>query len=343
MAMHIEEKDRKVEIKDGAKLYAELRRDVTEAGLLKRRYGYYAFIIILTVFYYVLGIYGIVRSQSFLSIILWSIFFGSITIHFGGLVHDAGHRAIVKTVFWNDVIGYISGTLIAFGYSEWRPKHDQHHAHTNQTDEDPDLEVPLLYFTKERIQKQKGILRFLAKYQAYFYFLLGSLAGYTMRFAMITYLWKKRSKKIIPDAVIFGLSYICWYALPFIFFPFGKAITVFFVVNLVNGLYMMHIFAPNHKGMPEIAKGAKLSFLEQQIMTSRNINPHWLTDYIFMGLNYQIEHHLFPSCPRINLRKLTPFVKKLAKQLDLEYTTVSIFESDKIILRELYSVSQTLS
>jgi fatty acid desaturase len=75
-------------------------------------------------------------------------------------------------------------------------------------------------------------------------------------------------------------------------------------------------------------------------MTSRNVDGHWLTDFVYMGLNYQIEHHLFPNCPRINLPKITPYVKEICKKMKLEYTSVSIIETDKIILKELNDVAK---
>jgi hypothetical protein len=62
-------------------------------------------------------------------------------------------------------------------------------------------------------------------------------------------------------------------------------------------------FAPNHKGMPLVAKEAKLDFFSRQVLTSRNIRGSWLKDNLMGGLNYQVEHHLFPSMARPNLRK----------------------------------------
>ena len=57
-------------------------------------------------------------------------------------------------------------------------------------------------------------------------------------------------------------------------------------------------FAPNHKGMPTIAPEEELDFLRRQVLTSRNVRGGLLTDFALGGLNYQIEHHLFPSMPR---------------------------------------------
>ena len=75
-------------------------------------------------------------------------------------------------------------------------------------------------------------------------------------------------------------------------------------------------------------------------MTARNVNGHFLTDLFYMGLNYQIEHHLFPNCPRNKLKLISPYVKKLSRQLKLDYESVSVLGAARIILKELSSVAE---
>ena len=75
------------------------------------------------------------------------------------------------------------------------------------------------------------------------------------------------------------------------------------------GLYMGLAFAPNHKGMPIIPAGQKLDHLHKQVLTSRNVRGGRIVDYALGGLNYQIEHHLFPKMPRPNLRRAQPLVR----------------------------------
>ena len=108
--------------------------------------------------------------------------------------------------------------------------------------------------------------------------------------------------------------------------------------NIVTGIYFSTIFAPNHKGMYEPKKGERLSFIKHQIITSRNINSNPITDYVFMGLNYQIEHHLFPMCPRNKLKYITPHVAKVCDNQKLEFTKVSFIRSNLIILESLKTV-----
>jgi fatty acid desaturase len=106
------------------------------------------------------------------------------------------------------------------------------------------------------------------------------------------------------------------------------------------GFYLSNVFAPNHKGMPQIADGTAISFLELQITTSRNITPGWLVDLVYFGLNYQIEHHLFPTCPRSKLKQITPYVLEVCARTHLAYTQVGVVESNRIILRELNAIAR---
>ena len=78
--------------------------------------------------------------------------------------------------------------------------------------------------------------------------------------------------------------------------------------------------------------------MEHQIITSRNLKGAFLTELFFIGLNLQIEHHLFTNCPRNKLKLITPYVKKLCHDLGLEYREVGLVATNKIILNELKQV-----
>jgi fatty acid desaturase len=85
--------------------------------------------------------------------------------------------------------------------------------------------------------------------------------------------------------------------------PVGMAFAFIGVQLAVFGVYMGASFAPNHKGMPILPHDSKVDFLRRQVLTSRNIKGNWLMDTFMGGLNYQIEHHLFPNMPRPHLKQ----------------------------------------
>jgi len=99
------------------------------------------------------------------------------------------------------------------------------------------------------------------------------------------------------------------------------------------GMYMGASFAPNHKGMPLVPATVKLDFLRRQVLMSRNIRGGRFVDVFMGGLNYQVEHHLFPSMPRPHLRAAAPLVRAHCESLGVAYTETTLIASYAIVLR----------
>lgn len=341
MAEQIRSTYKALPMREGIRAYSELRQSVIGAGLLDRQYSWYLFHIAGISIGFFSSLLNVYIVNNLWLAFFWSLVFAFFTVQYGGIVHDGGHRAIFKSTILNDIIGQIAGGFIALGFSEWREKHNKHHAHTNEIEEDPDIDIPLLSFTEERLREKTGIQKLLGKFQVYFYYPMGLSSSAFMRLANLKYIkenWKDFG--YWGEFLIWISAMIIWFAGPFIFFPFWKAVIVFITIHAATGFYMMHIFAPNHKGMPEIEKNVEMSFIERQIITSRNVKAHWLTDFLYMGLNYQIEHHLFPNTPRPNLGKVSAFIKRVCKKYGWEYSTCTVIEQDKIILGELVEMTE---
>lgn len=331
----------KLSILGGTKAYAKLRQQVMAEGILKRDYTYYSILTICIILGFFISLYNIYTAPTVILMIVWSMIFAFFGVHIGGILHDAGHRAIFATTKMNDIFGHIVSAFIAFPFFDWTGTHNKHHAHPNQDEEDPDIELPFISLTKEAYRARTGFSKLIGRYQAYFWYPLGTFVGFSKRFYAYKYFKANLKRKIWWQLVLYGIGMFLWFILPFLLLPAWKAIIVVLVSNLTLGFYMANIFAPNHKGMPQLEHGVKLSFIEQQIITARNIDSNWLIDFVYMGLNYQIEHHLFPNCPRNKLKLLKPHVKNICKKLHLEYTVVDVLKSNKIILSELNTVARS--
>lgn len=327
------------ELLDGVREYGLLKQQLNKAGIFERAYTYYYLFIAIVFGGFFLSIYALAVLKSIPLLILFGLVFTFFSVQIAGLLHDAGHRAIFKSTKMNDFFGHICGIVLAMGYSSWKIKHNLHHAHPNQEGEDPDVELPLLSFTKERFIAKTRLAKLLRRYQVFFYFPLGVLVVFSTRITSIRFFIKHFEKKKIIEIVGMALALFAWYVVPFLAFDFSKAMLIVLVVNLSTGFYLFNVFAPNHKGMPHFAKNVKVSFLEQQIMTARNIYGNFFTDLLYMGLNYQIEHHLFPNTPRNKLKRITPYVTAICKKRNLEFTRTSILESNRIILSELHQTA----
>ena len=104
--------------------------------------------------------------------------------------------------------------------------------------------------------------------------------------------------------------------------PVGKAAAFFCVQMAVFGLCLGGSFAPNHKGMPIVPPTMKIDFLRRQVLMSRNVRGGPFVDFAMGGLNYQIEHHLFPSMPRPNLKRVQPIVREYCAEHEVTYAEV---------------------
>ena len=87
--------------------------------------------------------------------------------------------------------------------------------------------------------------------------------------------------------------------------------------------------------MPIIGAHEKLDYLRRQVLTSRNVRGGWFTDLLLGGLNYQIEHHLFPHMPRASLRHAQHLIRSHCDNLGITYTESSLIGSYVAALRHL--------
>jgi fatty acid desaturase len=141
--------------------------------------------------------------------------------------------------------------------------------------------------------------------------------------------------------LLIALHVMAYLAAIFVVLPPGKALTFVAIHQALFGLYLGCSFAPNHKGMPPLSTADNADYLRRQVLTSRNVRGHWLTDFTLGGLNYQIEHHLFPSMPRGNLRRAQRLVKDSCTSHHVPYVETGLISSYAQALRHLDMVGRT--
>jgi fatty acid desaturase len=326
---------------EGRALYAALRADVAAAGILERDYRYYTILLLGLSLATALSLYYLARLPVGLPLVAWTVAFALLAVQLCGIVHDAGHRAVFRSTALNDLLGLTITGLLAMGFHSWRTQHNAHHAHTNVDGRDPDLDIPLHAFTLRQFERQGGLWRYARRYQAAFFYPMRTLVVFSRRLAEVDYVRHQRmSPRLLAQLALWAAGLVVWFVVPFLVFPLAKALILFVVVHPVMGFYLSNVFAPNHKGMPQIPEGTEISFLEHQIRTSRNIAPSWWVDFLYFGLNYQIEHHLFPTCPRNKLKQVTPYVRAICARTSLEYTQTGVLTSNRIILGELNAIAR---
>jgi len=140
------------------------------------------------------------------------------------------------------------------------------------------------------------------------------------------------------EIAVLAVRLVGFLALVFLVLSPGIA-AVFLAVQLgLFGLYMGASFAPNHKGMPLVPKALRLDFLRRQVLMSRDIRGTPFLDFMMGGLNYQIEHHLFPSMARPHLRRAAPMIAAYCREHGVPYTQTGLWQSYAIVLRYINRV-----
>ncbi len=322
--------------------FAELSRIIRGAGLLNRRYGYYILTIALTVGAFAAGwvVFGFVGDSWWQLFVAAFLALAGTQLSFIG--HDAGHKQIFRGRRANDAIGLVHGGLIGVSYGWWISKHNRHHANPNHEDDDPDVGIAALAFTKKQGSAKTGLLRWVAKYQAFLFFPLLLLEGISLHWSSIQAIRRRQVKSGWLETLLLGLHIGGYLTAVFLVLSPGTAVVFILVHQCVWGVYMGCSFAPNHKGMPTLSKGHTLDFLRKQVLTSRNVNGGRWVDVTLGGLNYQIEHHLFPNMPRPNLRRAQPIIRDYCQARGIDYAECGVLRSYGAVLSHLHAVGEPL-
>ncbi|MDO8497845.1 MAG: acyl-CoA desaturase [bacterium] len=326
-----------------SKAYAELRSQIIKKGLLDRQYLYYVIKIIFNLGLLGLSLYLIPLIGKSPWQIVNALFLGFIFTQIAGISHDAGHNQIAKSTFVNDFIALIHmGIFEGVSFSWWVDKHNAHHRSPNELDSDPDIDFPVVVFAPEQAVRKKGFQRFMVKYQTYFYPFLVLLVPFNMRFHSARILAQNKAHYRLTETVLMLAHYMPFFTILFASLGWVWGILFILIYNLFIGLYMSSIFAPNHKGMPIVKKNDDLGFLRHQVMTSRDVEGGMVTDFLYLGLNYQIEHHLFPNMPRNKLAEAQVIVRDFCKENKIGYYETSAIQSYKELFQCLYEASSPL-
>jgi fatty acid desaturase len=323
--------------------YATLLRHVKGAGLLDRRIGYYVTKMIVTGGMLIGGGAAfVVLGDSWWQLFV-AAFLAFVFAQLGFIGHDAGHRQIFRTGRANYLVGVLHANLaIGLSYGWWVDKHNRHHAHPNHEDRDPDVQIGALAFTAGQARLKTGVVRFIARHQRYLFLPLLLLEAIQLHVSSIQALARRRLRHRTAESALLALHSIGYLTALLMVLSPVKALVFLIVQQGLFGLYLGLSFAPNHKGMPILTAAQETDYLRRQVLTSRNVRGGWLVDYLLGGLNYQIEHHLFPSMPRPNLKRSQSLIRSFCQQNGVSYLETTLLRSYAQALNHLHEVGQPL-
>jgi fatty acid desaturase len=317
--------------------FRALALQVRAMGLLDRRPAYYRVKITLTIFaFFAAWSLFVVVGNSWKTLAVAPLV-GVMFTQLGFIGHDAGHNQVFGARRRNRMLGLTVGNaLIGLSFGWWVPKHNAHHAHPNEMGRDPDIGEGLPLASPDAPADGRGpVALWMARWQAPLFFPLMLLRSSGMHVLGIQRLLRRRDHASAVEASLLllhaalYLTVVLWVLSPL------KALAFIAVQQAVFSVYLGISFAPNHKAMPIIEPGSGAGFARRQVVTARNISGGRVTTFLLGGLNYQIEHHLFPSMPRPNLRRVQGLVRGFCAATDLGYSEENFVESFRQIIHHL--------
>jgi fatty acid desaturase len=323
--------------------YAILKRRIQDAGLLTKRPAYYALSITTNLVVWTLCLVLVFTIGTVWGQALAAVGLALMSVQLGFQLHDSGHRQMFNSPGKNAFVGlFTADLLLGVSYGWWVQKHNRHHGNPNDVDLDPDIKVGAIAYNDEQAQARRGAGRLAAMYQAYLFFPLTTFLAWSMHVAGYSYLIKEASRYRRLEAVLLVVHAIAYLGAMVYFLGPWSALMVVLIQKGVGGAYMAAVFAPNHKGMPQTDAGTRLDFVRTQVLTARNVRGHPLTDLWYGSLNYQIEHHLFPGMPRLNMRRAQPIIAAFCKERGIAYHETSFLESYREMLSFLNEIGAPL-
>lgn len=322
--------------------YATLKRLLAQQGVFARQPAYYTCKVLQMLSCLALALALLLTVHLFWLQLLNAAFLAFVFTQIAFLGHDAGHGQIFQSARQRAAFGLLCTLLTAISFRWWTEKHTQHHRHPNDLDRDPDVRLRLLAFSEEQACRMQGWPRTIVKHQARWILPMLLLHGIAIRVHSLRYLLSTRARGPGLESLVIALHLGLYLGVVCSLLGLGQGITFILVHQLLFGLYMGSVFATNHKGMLVLQGDSTLDRLRQQVLTARNVRAHPVTDVWFGGLNYQIEHHLFPHMARNQLKAAQATVRAFCQAHAIPYCETSVVQAYRDTLRYLHHVSAPL-
>lgn len=344
--------------------YRDLQLKLMTMGMFNSSKLYYAYKIATNSALLALSIYLATGFQSLAVNMVGAVVLGLFWQQCGWLAHDFLHHQVFKRRVYGDLMGIIIGDLFqGFSVQWWKSKHNSHHAVPNlhasvegACDGDPDIDtMPILAWSLRMAESARNSKtgRFLIRFQAIFYFpvlLFARLAwayqswvfvfgGYGQHSVKGAAIDRKKIKYPTLEKIALVCHYIGLFAIMYHMPSVVAALLYFFVAQTSCGLMLALVFGLGHNGMAVYPADQRPDFWKLQVTTTRNVTSNPFLHWFCGGLQYQVDHHLFPSLPRHNLKAVHALVESFCKEHGVTYHETDMFTGTVEVLTHLQSVS----
>ena len=259
------------------------------------------------------------------------------------VMHDANHGAYSKNEFVNKLIGKV---MVLLGGSDvnWRIQHNVlHHTYTNVADMDEDIKPPSFLLRFSPHAKRNKLHRFQFIYAWFFYGLMTIMWSTTKDFQQAI---RYKSKGLIEtqkltfgshlfSIILYKLIYhAIFIVLPLVLSdaPWYWLLSGWLTMQFICGVILAAIFQPAHVvptsdyPLPDVSGNVDADWAVNQLYNTSNFAPKdAVLSWYVGGLNFQVEHHLFPNICHVHYPNISKIVKETASEFNLPYHSYNTF------------------
>jgi fatty acid desaturase len=320
-------------------LFLEIKKSAVEAGLMRPTPVRYLLLALACTALFAGGYAGLYFADG-----LWRVAAILATaygvVQFAFLGHDAGHYEASRRPYVNDCLGQIGMTIVSgLSFSYWRQQHNLHHKFSQDETQDPDMQSNAVALYAGALASRRGIGKLTVRWQAPLLIGMYALHIFQLRYDGWVYVRRNLSRAAL-DAALVALHFIIWLVVPSIFLGPTAACLNYLIVSMLAGMIYGPVFVTNHVGAESFKPNDGVSYWRRQISGSRNVTCWPFFDFHFGGLNFQIEHHLFPGMSRYHYRKLSPIVRRICEREGLSYLQESFPRAMWSVLAHLHRLSR---
>lgn len=362
---------------DFEKGYRDLRSKMVMMGLFKSSKLFFAYKCTFNMCMWAGAVAMMLSSDSTAVHVSSALLMGLFFQQCGWLAHDFLHHQVFHKRKYGDLGGLYWGNLMQ-GYSVqwWKNKHNGHHAVPNlhstsalSQDGDPDIDtMPVLAWSIEQAQsyrelqedgKDSAFVKFMIRNQAVLYFpilLVARLSWLNESFKMAFGLGAANENAAL-ELKLKGLQYpileklgitlhyvwmIAYCSSMGTFSPL-YSIMLFMIATCSCGQFLAIVFGLGHNGMATYDAKTRPDFWKLQVTTTRNVIaghgfPQFFVDWFCGGLQYQVDHHLFPTLPRDKLPRAHKLVESFCKEWGVQYHEADLVDGTMEVLKHLQTV-----
>ena len=330
--------------------FRAVRRELLRRGLFRTDYRFYAKHGCWLALLFVAGLglsLGSLGSGSGAMRMLGAATMGVCWQQMAGLGHDLGHSGVSHSFHLDHRIGSVLSALMGLSVGWWKSDHNTHHVVCNAVEHDPNIQhMPMLAVTDKIFDRPKfwdtyhkkwvgmdAIARLLVSYQHLMFYPLMAFGRINLYVQGFLFIFSGHDRHNYPKTELAGLAcFFSWVTAVALAQPtWPLAAGWVFLSHAVSGvlhvqIVLSHWSMETYKGSPYTSRETEWYLM--QLRTTMNVATHPWLDWVHIGLQFQIEHHLFPRLPRHNLRKARELVKRVCDKHGIVYHEPGFFEGN---------------